>query len=896
VRFEAVWFWLLVPPAFAYLLWLSRRSYAHLGRTARWLSLSVRALVIVALTAALCRPFLARHSTHGHLLVLLDVSRSVSSDNIDAELDAADRLLQQAAAANPSPQYSIVAFGGKPTLLASSQTRWAGWTPELRERLRYAVSLPALYGERTRLISENGSAQQAHLTALEERIRSIERMRDDVAGDYTDAEQAVRLALNCGSIDEARTVYLFTDGNFNRGRWQAAWGDSAARGAVLHTVLLDRPSPPEVAAAEVVTPPTVRVDQGFSAEARIASTLATKAEVRIFKDGVLVQQRPALLQAGDNALSFGGLSFREKGFHTIEIAIRPEQDTQVSNNTVRTLVIVPGEARVLYVDGNLNQVHYLKSALELQNIQVEARSAAGVPENLSELLGFDAFILCNVPADRLSLRQMQMVRTYVQDFGGGFLMLGGEESFGLGGYYNTPIEEILPVRMPIQKDMTRPSLALMLVIDKSGSMEGVKIQLAKRAAIATAEALNPKDLIGVVGFDSEARVLLELTPAADRAGIADHVAGLDAGGGTFLYPALEEAHRRLVESNARRKHIIVLSDGQTQGFGYEDLASLMSADGITSSTVGIGDGADMNLLEAIANAGGGRAYFTSDFHSIPQIFTREALRASKSMLVERLVVPVVSENDALLAEIDTDELPALTGYVATTAKPAASVILTSDSGDPLLAKWRYGLGRTVAFTSEPKPRWAEDWLDWEDFSKFWSQVVRGVSGEDLGRKTIVECTHQVTDGVNLLSADVRDETGDFVDDASLTVAQLTAQGTLTELPVRQRSSGLFEAKAGAVVFGADQQFVWRVEGRTQETQTVSYGFVRSFSPEFATLAPSQATAKELHEAANGDTMPLDDVSLKLNPASVRMWLDFAPALLIVALLLVPIDILIRRLG
>src|SRR6185436_19480916 len=219
----------------------------------------------------------------------------------------------------------------------------------------------------------------------------------------------------------------------------------------------------------------------------------------------------------------------------------------------------------------------------------ESRPATGVPQTLEDLLNFDCFILANVPSDRLggaggssasiavssgsSARQMQLIRTYVQDFGGGFIMIGGDQSFGLGGYYNTPVEEVLPVRMPIQKELNRPSLAIILVIDKSGSMEGVKIQLAKRAAVATSEAINPRDQIGVVGFDSEARVILDLTPAGDRATVNANIAALDAGGGTFLFPALEIAHDALQQSNARKKHVIVLSDGQTQGFGYEDMAA-----------------------------------------------------------------------------------------------------------------------------------------------------------------------------------------------------------------------------------------------------------------------------------------------------------------------------------
>ncbi|MCZ6508132.1 MAG: VWA domain-containing protein, partial [Acidobacteria bacterium] len=688
--FEAAWFWLLVPGLLAYLWWLSRRSYAQLYPLSRRLSLALRALILVCLVAALARPILRRETGRNHVVFLLDVSRSVSAENLDAAMSDIDRLAAEATDAGH--RVTIAAFGEQARLIVQSADEWDGWDETLREQLTYGSSLPALYAERTGLLASGGEVTPERMEELQHRIDDAEDFRDEVAGQHTDFEQGLRLALNCGSPDERRTVYALTDGNFNHGRWARAWSAAATAGITLHTVPLDRPVPPEVAATDLSLPQSVRVNQGFSAELRLASTVATTANLRVFKDGFVVEERELQLDPGENLVEIDGLYFLEKGFHTVEVAVRAVDDTQLANNIIRSLVVVPGEVRVLYVDGDEDQIPYLKSALELEGMQIEARPAIGVPQTLSELLSYDVFILSNVPADRLSQRQMRLLRTYVRDFGGGFIMIGGDESFGLGGYFQTPVEEMLPVRMPIQKDLLRPSLALMLVIDKSGSMSGVKIQLAKRAAIATADAINPQDRIGVIGFDGESRIILELTPAADRGTIRGRIASLDAGGGTFLYPALEDAGARLLESNARRKHVIVLSDGQTQGFGYEELVAMMSGDGITLSAVGIGDGADMQLMESIAIAGGGRAYFTNDFFSIPQIFTREALRASRDMLVEGLIVPMAVADDVALLGIDTDELPLLSGYVATTPKPAADVILVSDSGDPILAKWRYGLG------------------------------------------------------------------------------------------------------------------------------------------------------------------------------------------------------------
>lgn len=932
LRFEAPWLMLLLAPLLLWVWWLSRRSYAQLQPAARWASGGLRGLMSVALLAALARPTLLTSADRAQYVFLLDVSRSVSDDNIDAAIDQVDLLARAALEHNADNRITVIAFGRQPQLLIGPQTNWRGWPEDARRLVTWQRSLALLYQSRSQAISEN--PESARATELEPAIRNLETFRDSVVGDATDIHRAMRLALNCGEIDTARRVYVLSDGHFTRGSLDESARTAHHANASIELIALDKPIPPEIAASDLTLPASVRVNQGFSADVHIASAASAQATVVVYKDGFAVQEVPVNLQPGMNTVRVPGLYFREKGFHTVQAVVRPNglntgaqggasssrddaatraghaateshqpaaeaSDTIVENNIVRGLVTVPGEVRVLYVDSEESQMSYLKSALELEGMSVESRPAVGVPQNLSDLLGFDVFILSNVPADRLSQRQMQMIKHYVQDFGGGFIMLGGDQSFGLGGYFNTPVEEVLPVKMPIQKDMLRPSLAIMLVIDKSGSMEGVKIQLAKRAAIATADAINPRDQIGVIGFDGESRVILELTPAADRATISAQITSLEAGGGTFLYPALEDAYERLRDSPARRKHVLVLSDGQTQGFGYPEFVQTMAADGITLSAIGIGEGADMQLIEAIAMAGGGRAYFTNDFYSIPQIFTREALRASKNMLVERLVQPILAEAHESLKEIDADDLPLLSGYVATTSKPAAKTILISDSGDPILAQWRHGLGRSAAFTSDTKPRWAEEWIRWPDFAKFWSQLVRSVAGSDLARMLVIEAKHELAgDGVRLI-ADVRDSSGNFIVDRDLELSSFDAQQGVTKVKVQRDGPGLFSATLPKVMYGQTQQFAWHVPDQRDEGGggiTSPYGFVYSFSPEFRTLGVNDDLLSALEHRNDIAISRVGRAELHAQTARSQTATPLWPALLAAAILLAPLDILCRRLG
>lgn len=890
-------YWLtLIPILLIYLWWMSRRSYAQLEGAFRRGALALRSVILVFLVGALAQPILVQNSQRQHLVCVVDISKSVSAENLEAALFDIESLVQSARKDQSDTLFSLVVFGHDAKLLIVSSEDTLKWTPELRDSILYRKILPSLYKQRTQLISAGGSQDNSKLEKIQKRIADSERFRDEIAGDRTNVETAMRLALNSGSRSVRRTIYLYTDGHFNAGRWQEAWNTAEHESVSLHIVKFDRPSEPEVAATEVTVPQKVRINEGFTARIRIVGNIATRGELSVFKDGYVVERRQVKLHKGENTFDVGGLHFREKGFHFVDVTIRAESDSQLENNRSRSIVVVPGPVRVLYVDKDDSQMLYLKNALEIEGIQVDARPAAGVPRELSELLGFDAFILSNVSADHLSLQQMRMIRTYVEDFGGGFVMLGGDESFGLGGYYGTPLEEILPVRMPIQKDLNRPSLALVMVIDKSGSMEGVKIQLAKRAAVATTEVVNPRDLIGLIAFDGASRIMLELTSASDSGTIRSQIAALNAGGGTNLYPALEDAELQLQAINARRKHVIVLSDGQTQGHGYEELVQRMAADGITLSAVGIGDGADMKLMDSIARAGGGRAYFTNDFYRIPQIFTREALRASKSMLVEKLIHPTVIADDISLREIDFEELPLLLGYVATTPKAAGRTIIVSDTGDPILAKWRYGLGRTVAFTSDTKPRWAEDWLDWPDFAKFWSQLIRSVTTNSRGTRIGIEVTHRLQDEGIVVNADVRDSEGNFVDDVIVESSLVDSQGLTRNIPVRHTGPGLFQARVHKVEFGNPQQMVWTVRQGDDERTPTPYGFVYSFSPEFREMGIAEQTLRRIAERNLGQTMSVGESRFLPgrhgNLEKLHLW----PYLLTAAILLVPFDILCRRMG
>jgi Ca-activated chloride channel family protein len=295
---------------------------------------------------------------------------------------------------------------------------------------------------------------------------------------------------------------------------------------------------------------------------------------------------------------------------------------------------------------------------------------------------------------------MNALDSYVRSYGGGLIMAGGDDSFGSGGYQNTKIEQMMPVRFDSEKQRDQPDIALVLVIDRSGSMqEAGKIEAAKESARVTTEVLSPNDIIGVVAFDSEAQIFVKPQRAANKMRISGEIARLSPGGGTNILPGLREAFELLQTVNAKVKHVILLSDGESPREGIVDVVQDMRAARITVSAVGV-PGADRNLLSSITDAGDGRLYMVDDIAALPRIFMKETSEAQKSQLVEDAIKVRVAKRVEAIEGTAIESAPPLRGYVSTKPKPTSEVILVSDLGEPILARWRHGAGQSVAWTSD----------------------------------------------------------------------------------------------------------------------------------------------------------------------------------------------------
>ncbi len=684
-------------------------------------------------------------------------------------------------------------------------------------------------------------------------------------------------------------VVLLTDGRETTGDAVQAAAHSAVPVSVVPLPVRDDP---EVQVAEATAPAEVRQGEPFYVEVVVVSNHEDEGFIDVYRGDILIteQAKPLKVKPGENRFRFRQAIDDQRQTDYV-VRIRGFTDTLLDNNTASAVVFAAGKPAVLVVDSELRETNHLRWALEEQDISVQIRPVEGVPRSLAELQKFDCLVLSNVPATSLSLQQMEIVRTYVESLGGGLVMIGGDQSFGLGGYYKTTLEEILPVRSNFEKEKEKPSLAMVLVIDKSGSMGGQKIELAKDAAKGTAELLGAKDQLGVIAFDGGSYWISEIHSAADKGYIIDRISTIEASGGTNIYPALSDAYDALASTTAKLKHVILLTDGHSAPGDFEGIAQDMVAARITLSSVAVGQQADQDLLERLANTGGGRYYMCDDPTNVPQIFAKETVEASKSAINELPFVPLLVRPTQVLTGIDLETAPFLLGYVMTRPKPTAEFILASEAGDPVLVWWRYGLGMAVAFTSDAKSQWAAEWLTWPDFGLFWAQVIRNALRKSETKGVEVEIVRRGEQA--RIVVDAVDLAGRYVNQAETHLNAIRPGLARQELDLQQMAPGRYEAELSTGKEGA-----YHLELSQRKNGVVTFrqtrGFVVGYPHELRLGPPDEPLMKRVAAVSGGRYAPAVDEIFnpggRIAQRATHLW----PYLLMAALCLFVFDVALRR--
>ncbi|HKV53202.1 MAG TPA: VWA domain-containing protein [Candidatus Binataceae bacterium] len=529
-------------------------------------------------------------------------------------------------------------------------------------------------------------------------------------------------------------VVLVTDGWQNRGDAVAAANSLRAAGIQLD--IFTPPgadSVPNVAMTELNLPPALEKAEPFDLSVTMTNLNASPASgtISLYRNGGMLERRTVTLPPGQSRYDFpvrtesSGLVSYRADF----TAANPALDLYREDNSLQGWVGIGAQRKLLILTDSSRDAGYLETVVRRLGFEPSVVTLGG-GEYSGNPKGYDAVILNNVPRARLSPEGQSALIEYVAG-GGALAMVGGDQSFGLGGYENSAIARIMPVIMkpPQRRVRTR---ALVLIIDKSGSMgRNDKLAYAKMAAQTVLKTLNDNDLVSVIGFDVQPFVVVPLEQLGQvRPYFNQLVDRLKAQGRTFLLPALQEAARTLAQSGASIKHVVILTDGETGGTAamYYDLVSSMHQDsGATISTIAIGREANLRLLQAIAQYGGGGFYQTDSPDNLPELFVEDVQqRSTDTTMVEKDFVPYSVRPDPVLKDLAGRQLPALKGFVATDLKPGADLSLFVNSNgqrNPIIASWKYGAGKTLAVTTDASGRWSSLWVRDGVFGPLWDRMV-----------------------------------------------------------------------------------------------------------------------------------------------------------------------------
>lgn len=707
---------------------------------------------------------------------------------------------------------------------------------------------------------------------------------EETGKDHTNIEGAINLASSVFSNNSGGRIVLFTDGNETMGNLTEAAKLLKNRSIELDTVLLDPHQYEDTAVTEVEVPSTLYEGEKAAVSVTIESNTAKTGLLHFYENNNKIISKMVDISEGTNIVPIE-FTVEQAGLVTFKAEVELTNDAYAENNKLQVVNMVKTIPQILLVQNSPNEA--LVQALEAAGYKVEVRSSIQLPTVLSGYLNYQSIIFNNIAATDITENQMNLVEKSVKDFGIGFLMTGGENSFGLGGYFQTPIEKLLPVDMDIKGKKEMPSLALMIVLDRSGSMDGSKFSLAKEAAARSVELLQESDTLGFIAFDDKPWVIVEPKPLKNKEEVVDKIRSVPVGGGTEIYGSLVEAYDQISDLDVKRKHIILLTDGQSAtNNNYEELINNGSKKNVTLSTVALGADADRNLLEELAEFGAGRFYDVQDSTVIPSILSRETVMATRTYIEDTPFYPQIKSGygwDSLFNQ----GVPEMNAYIATSAKSESTVPIVSTKEDPILAEWQYGLGKTIAFTSDVNGAWAGDWARWNQWSNFITKMVANTLPQ------------YDSEAYSLTVEKEKDRTYLSVSADQLSMLPIettitSERGETIEGNTKMIAPGKYE-----VDIGNDPGLYFIHVKQTDEDGNISVyqsGFTIPYSDEYLITGINEEKMEELLAITGGIQLQKESQAFRPLKDPAKQKQEITEVLLFISFLLLFIEIAIRRFG
>lgn len=607
----------------------------------------------------------------------------------------------------------------------------------------------------------------------------------------TNLEKAVQAAMSMFGQDTGKRLVIISDGKENEGNLSNMVYTLAGNQVDVKVRKIESEIGKEVYVDGVQVSETVKVGDKFNVEVTVQSNVRTTARLSLYQGSSLKKRQTVELQTGKNTFVFQDTQ-TEEGLKTYRAVIEPADDNQILNNEYTAFTEAEKSEKILLIEGKSGQAEEFTKLLESINISYDKASPKAAPTALNQMMEYKVIITLDVFANDLAEGFLDNLEAYVKDYGGGYIAIGGENSYALGGYKNTSIEQVLPVSMNLEGEKQIPTMTTVYVIDHSGSMSEGKgqsnLELAKDATIAALENMREIDEVGVIAFDDTYSWAAPIQTLTDMDKIAEDVEGIRIGGGTSIYPAVRAAYEKIKNSNGELKHIVLLSDGEDEFpySQYQDILDAMEKENITLSTVALGEGANNQLMESLAETGGGRCYTSSSGDDLPRIFAQEVFLSTKSYLNNREFTPVLKQKGKILSGVVEEGIPKLLGYIATTAKDLATVHLESDTKEPILTSWQYGLGKTIAFTSDGENKWTGNYATWEKYGTMWKNMIQYVTmdEEEQGGKVEIEQSGS--------AAHLKYTTDTYSKDSKVSVIYTDEDGKQQTLDLEATGAGKFE--------------------------------------------------------------------------------------------------------
>lgn len=816
-----------LPVVWAWWQWRTGR----LTRNQR-IGLALKALSLVAIALALCEPKLDVTETKTAVAVLVDTSASVGASGLANASDYANKL--EAARGRNWMRVVPFARGTRPAAAAELDGKW-------------------------KLASTGGDA-----------------------GKGTDLEAAIREAGAALPESLLPRIVLISDGKENQGSIARAAWQAKELGIPIDTYILPGREKPVLHLEAATMPSLVFTGERFAIELAVSSPRRAEGTIEVVADGKTLGASPVTLNAGVNNIR-AQAAMDVTGALAVSAVVKTGDLGEVRYTRAVTL----RRPRLLYVsqDPAGTEVNFMR-AVEAAKFDVKT----GADSLDGPLRDLQLVVLNNIDLESMAPARKVALEAFVKN-GGGLLVIGGERNLYVEKKPFTPedpLERTLPARLAPPR--SPEGTCLVIVMDKSSSMEGRKMELARLAAIGVIENLRPVDLIGVLIFDNSFQWAVPIRKAEDRVLIKRLVAGVTPDGGTQIAPALSEAYRRIVPAKATFRHIVLLTDGISEEGDSISLAREANEQKVTISTVGLGQDVNRAYLEKIATLSKGRSYFLNDPSGLEQILLRDVMEHTGSTAVEKAITPIVTKNAEILDGVGIESAPALKGYVRFVSKPSAELILavpgqTFDQRDPLLTRWQFGLGRAAVFASDAKARWADAWIGWKGYGRFWENTLRDL----LPHTEAGEATAEFDSATGQVVVDYR-LGGNMEEPAQVPGIYISGpDGFQRPVPVAKVAAGAYK---GRVHVGA-RQGLFRVRPVSESRAFPEVGVYRE-EQEMTETGSNELLLKQVAQFTGGRFNPAPSQVFESAGRAVQSSMRLWPGLVALAIALNIAELILRK--